>query len=58
MSEIYTTGSWKPNHSSEQAFLEAWTEFAAWASSMPGARASGLAPAGQRRADNHADVGL
>ena len=37
MSKIYTTGSWRPNQTSEQAFVEAWTEFAIWASSMPGA---------------------
>jgi heme-degrading monooxygenase HmoA len=36
MGEIYTTGSWKPNGEAEEAFVEAWTEFAAWASSMPG----------------------
>jgi heme-degrading monooxygenase HmoA len=37
MSAIYTTGSWKPNPGSEEAFVEAWSEFAAWASAMPGA---------------------
>jgi heme-degrading monooxygenase HmoA len=37
MSEIYTTGSWKPSQAGEQAFVEAWTEFATWASTMPGA---------------------
>ena len=37
MSQVYTTGSWKPNPGSEQAFVEAWKEFAAWASNMPGA---------------------
>jgi heme-degrading monooxygenase HmoA len=37
MSAIYTTGSWKPNHGSEEAFVEAWAKFAGWASSMPGA---------------------
>jgi heme-degrading monooxygenase HmoA len=35
MSVIYTSGTWKPN--SEAAFVAAWKEFAAWASSMPGA---------------------
>jgi heme-degrading monooxygenase HmoA len=37
MSTLYTTGSWKPYPGSEGAFVEAWTEFAAWASGMPGA---------------------
>jgi heme-degrading monooxygenase HmoA len=37
MSEVYTTGSWKPNPASEQAFVDAWSEFATWASNMPGA---------------------
>ena len=37
MSEIYTTGSWKPKAGSEEAFIEAWSEFAGWASGMPGA---------------------
>jgi heme-degrading monooxygenase HmoA len=37
MSAVYTTGSWKPNPAREQAFVEAWSEFATWASSMPGA---------------------
>jgi heme-degrading monooxygenase HmoA len=37
MSETYTTGSWTPNPGREEAFIEAWCEFAAWASSRPGA---------------------
>jgi heme-degrading monooxygenase HmoA len=37
MSEVYTTGSWKPNTGSEQAFVEAWSSFASWASGMAGA---------------------
>jgi heme-degrading monooxygenase HmoA len=37
MSEIYTTGSWRPNAGSEEAFVEAWAQFAGWASSMAGA---------------------
>jgi heme-degrading monooxygenase HmoA len=36
MGEIYTNGNWKPRQDDEQAFVEAWTEFASWASSMPG----------------------
>ena len=37
MGEIYTNGNWKPRQDDEQAFVEAWTEFATWASTMPGA---------------------
>ncbi|PWU25129.1 MAG: antibiotic biosynthesis monooxygenase [Candidatus Rokuibacteriota bacterium] len=36
MSTIYTSGTWKPNVGSEGAFVAAWEQFAAWASSMPG----------------------
>jgi heme-degrading monooxygenase HmoA len=37
MSEVYTTGNWKPNAGEEDAFVEAWKEFAGWASQSPGA---------------------
>jgi heme-degrading monooxygenase HmoA len=37
MTDVYTTGSWKPNAGEEGAFVEAWGEFARWASDMPGA---------------------
>jgi heme-degrading monooxygenase HmoA len=37
MSEVYTTGTWKPNPGNEEAFVKAWSQFAGWASSMPGA---------------------
>lgn len=37
MSEVYTSGSWKPNPGSEQAFIEAWSSFASWASVSAGA---------------------
>ena len=36
MSEIYTTGNWKPKDGEEDAFIAAWAEFAKWASGMPG----------------------
>lgn len=36
MAELITTGVWSVDATKEQAFIEAWTEFAAWASSMPG----------------------
>jgi heme-degrading monooxygenase HmoA len=37
--EIYTTGRWKPKPGSEDAFIQAWSAFAAWASGMTGAGA-------------------
>ena len=37
MGEIYTTGNWKPKAGEEDAFVAAWSEFAGWASQMPGA---------------------
>lgn len=37
MSDVYTTGSWVPNAGEEEAFVAAWSEFASWASTMPGA---------------------
>jgi heme-degrading monooxygenase HmoA len=37
MAEAYTTGSWVPNAGEEDAFIAAWSEFAKWASTMPGA---------------------
>jgi heme-degrading monooxygenase HmoA len=35
--EIFTTGTWRPNVGKEDAFVDAWAGFAAWASGMPGA---------------------
>lgn len=37
MAEAYTTGSWVPNEGEEGEFITAWSEFAQWASTMPGA---------------------
>ena len=37
MSEIYTTGVWRPKPGREREFVEAWTTFAGWAATMPGA---------------------
>lgn len=37
MATIYTSGTWKPSPGREKAFVEAWEQFAAWASQMPGA---------------------
>ena len=33
----YTTGSWQPFPGQEDAFVEAWEEFAGWAAGFPGA---------------------
>ena len=40
---IYTTGSWKPLPGHEAGFLEAWQEFMAWATGLPGAGEAVLA---------------
>jgi heme-degrading monooxygenase HmoA len=37
MSTVYTSGTWKTSPDREQAFVEAWEQFAAWATTMPGA---------------------
>lgn len=37
MTEIGTTGTWRVTPSKEEAFVDAWSEFAAWASATPGA---------------------
>jgi heme-degrading monooxygenase HmoA len=37
MSTYYTAGRWIPRPDETEAFVEAWTEFAVWASGMPGA---------------------
>jgi heme-degrading monooxygenase HmoA len=34
---VYTSGTWKPTPGREEAFVEAWKNFAAWASRIPGA---------------------
>jgi len=34
---VYTSGTWRPSPGREEAFVEAWGQFAAWASTMPGA---------------------
>jgi heme-degrading monooxygenase HmoA len=36
VSEICTTGRWKPGAGKEEAFVEAWAGFSAWASGRPG----------------------
>ncbi|MGH3066426.1 MAG: antibiotic biosynthesis monooxygenase family protein [Gaiellaceae bacterium] len=43
MADVYTTGSWKPFPGEEEAFVAAWTEFADWAGSRPGAGVARLA---------------
>lgn len=42
MDELYTHGTWEPYPGKEEAFVEAWAEFAGWASSSPGAGALAL----------------
>ena len=37
MATVYTSGTWTPSPGREKAFVEAWEQFAAWASTMPGA---------------------
>jgi heme-degrading monooxygenase HmoA len=37
MSTVYTSGTWKPSPGREEAFVEAWEQFASWASRAPGA---------------------
>jgi heme-degrading monooxygenase HmoA len=39
MSEVYSSGAWtaKEGEGEGEAFVEAWTEFARWLSTMPGA---------------------
>jgi heme-degrading monooxygenase HmoA len=37
MSEVYSSGSWKAKDGEEKEFETAWTEFARWLSTMPGA---------------------
>ncbi len=41
--DTYTTGSWRPFPGHEAAFIDAWIEFSAWASSLPGAGEAVLA---------------
>jgi heme-degrading monooxygenase HmoA len=36
MSETYTSGVWRVKPGEEDAFVEAWTAFVSWASTMPG----------------------
>ena len=36
MNDIFASGTWKTNPDSEAAFVQAWTEFATWASTKPG----------------------
>jgi len=38
MYEIFTYGRFEVPQENEQAFMEAWSEFAAWASTRPGAQ--------------------
>jgi heme-degrading monooxygenase HmoA len=37
MAEVYSSGSWKAKEGEEEQFVAAWSEFARWLSTMPGA---------------------
>ena len=37
MSETYSSGAWTVKEGEEETFVEAWTEFAGWLKTMPGA---------------------
>src|SRR5262245_9160884 len=37
MSTVYSSGAWTAKDGEDERFVEAWTEFARWAGSMPGA---------------------
>jgi len=37
MSEVYSSGAWTAKEGEGEAFVEAWTEFARWLRTMPGA---------------------
>jgi heme-degrading monooxygenase HmoA len=34
---VYTSGTWRPSAGRGEAFVQAWEQFAAWASQIPGA---------------------
>ena len=37
MTEAFSSGTWTAKEGEDEAFVEAWTEFARWLSTMPGA---------------------
>jgi heme-degrading monooxygenase HmoA len=37
MGEVYSSGSWKAKDGEEEQFVAAWSEFARWLNTMPGA---------------------
>jgi heme-degrading monooxygenase HmoA len=37
MGETYSSGTWTAKEGEAEAFVEAWTEFARWLTTMPGA---------------------
>ena len=43
MSEAYSSGAWTGKEGEGEAFVEGWTEFARWLSTMPGAGTARLA---------------
>ena|SRR5215207_10302182 len=36
MAETYSSGAWTAKEGEDEAFVEAWTEFARWLTTMPG----------------------
>lgn len=56
MSGMCTTGEWVPKDGDEDAFVEAWNEFATWAGSKPGA--GPLRPARDRDGSRFVSFGL
>jgi heme-degrading monooxygenase HmoA len=36
MTEVFSTGAWRPKAGDEATFVEAWTAFARWATEQPG----------------------
>jgi heme-degrading monooxygenase HmoA len=37
VSVVFSTGTWRPKEGEEDAFVEAWTEFGQWITTMDGA---------------------
>lgn len=37
MAEVYSSGTWRAREGEEKEFEQAWSEFARWMSTMPGA---------------------
>jgi heme-degrading monooxygenase HmoA len=42
LAEVYSSGTWKCKEGEEEQFVAAWTEFAKWLGTMPGAGSARL----------------